>query len=480
MGEFDVKEFFKYACDKMLIIFVCMFIGFAFSIVYTIGVQKPKYESHTSIVLTRSGENTGAITQNEITLNENLVTTYSEIIKSRLILSQVIENLNLDYSTSELSDMITVSNVNNTELINISVSTINNVLSQDIANEIASVFKEEITSLYNIENVNVVDKAIAASTPYNVQPIKQMFIGLFGGLVVGFIIVFMLYISDDSIKKKEDVEKELDLNVLGSIPKNHNENNDLVLNDNPKSGVSEAFRTLTTSIKFLSSDKKKKTFLITSSMPSEGKSFVASNLAVALAQTGLKVLLIDGDIRKGRQHIIFGKLGCKGLTDLIIDNTDKNNFNEYIQNYAKILEQKNKEKEKNKNLPDTTKVQQQEEGSLKTKNLSIIFKGSEISSPTELLGSETNKKLFDSLKKKFDIIIIDSAPVNEGLSDSMLLSKLVDSVIIVGAFKSTSYKDLKATKEQLKNIKANILGIVLNKTVPKSSKYYGGYYGRNH
>ena len=114
------------------------------------------------------------------------------------------------------------------------------------------------------------------------------------------------------------------------------------------------------------------------------------------------------------------------------------------------------------------------------KGVCVGFKGSEISSPTELLGSETNKKLFDSLKKTFDIIIIDSAPVNEGLSDSMLLSKLVDSVIIVGAFKSTSYKDLKATKEQLKNIKANILGIVLNKTVPKSSKYYGGYYGRNH
>ena len=222
-------------------------------------------------------------------------------------------------------------------------------------------------------------------------------------------------------------------------------NHDLVLNYDPKSVISETIRTLRTNLQFASVDKKLKTILITSSMPGEGKSFIASNLAVAFAQSGSKVLLVDCDIRKGRQHYIFGSTNKKGLSNLLLEDVEKK-YTDYI------LE---------------TKIE----------NLSVIFRGITPPNPSELLGSEKNHQLIEILKKKFDIVIFDSAPVNGGLTDSLIMGTLVDGVVIVSACKETPVKLLNETKKSLQNVGANILGVVLNRTESSSKKYYGHYYG---
>lgn len=220
---------------------------------------------------------------------------------------------------------------------------------------------------------------------------------------------------------------------------------ELVLNNDPKAIISENIRTLRTNLQFASIDKKLTSILVTSSMPGEGKSFIAANLAVAFAQSGKKTLLVDCDIRNGRQHYIFGTHNRKGISNLLLDDIE-HMYKEYIHE---------------------TKIE----------NLSVMFRGITPPNPSELLGSAKNKELIKILEENYDIVIFDSAPINGGLTDSLIMGNLVDGVLIVSSYKTTSINILNATKKSLENVDANILGVVLNNAETKQKKYYGHYYG---
>ena len=219
MEEFNISEFIKYYFSLIVIVILFIILGAVGSWYYTDYIQVPMYKSQTSLVLTRAGDSTGSITQNDISLNKNLVATYREIIKSRRILSNVISNLNLDITEKELSDKVSVTSSNDTELIVISVVDKDSKLARNIANEIAKVFKEEITTIYNIENISIVDVAIKAKDAYNVNPLKQYVIGVGSGFLIGSLIITVMFYFDDSIKKSEDIEEKVGLSVLSTVPK---------------------------------------------------------------------------------------------------------------------------------------------------------------------------------------------------------------------------------------------------------------------
>ena len=219
MEEFNISEFIKYYFSLIVIVILFIILGAVGSWYYTDYIQVPMYKSQTSLVLTRAGDSTGSITQNDISLNKNLVATYREIIKSRRILSNVISNLNLDITEKELSDKVSVTSSNDTELIVISVVDKDSKLARDIANEIAKVFKEEITTIYNIENISIVDVAIKAKDAYNVNPLKQYVIGVGSGFLIGSLLITVMFYFDDSIKKPEDIEEKVGLSVLSTVPK---------------------------------------------------------------------------------------------------------------------------------------------------------------------------------------------------------------------------------------------------------------------
>ena len=219
MEEFNISEFIKYYFSLIVIVILFIILGAVGSWYYTDYIQVSMYKSQTSLVLTRAGDSTGSITQNDISLNKNLVATYREIIKSRRILSNVISNLNLDITEKELSDKVSVTSSNDTELIVISVVDKDSKLARDIANEIAKVFKEEITTIYNIENISIVDVAVKAKDAYNVNPLKQYVIGVGSGFLIGSLIITVMFYFDDSIKKPEDIEEKVGLSVLSTVPK---------------------------------------------------------------------------------------------------------------------------------------------------------------------------------------------------------------------------------------------------------------------
>lgn len=218
MEEFNISEFTKYYFSQIIIVIFFLVFGLLASWYYTDELQVPMYKSKTSLVLTRTNTST-TITQNDISLNKNLVSTYREIIKSRRILSTVIDELGLNLTYKELSDHVGVSSASDTELIIISVSDIDSGVARDIANEIATVFKREITSIYNIENISIVDDAVQAKEPYNVSAVKQYIIGIGAGFLIGSLIVTVMFCFDDSIKRPEDIEEKVGLSILSTIPK---------------------------------------------------------------------------------------------------------------------------------------------------------------------------------------------------------------------------------------------------------------------
>ena len=224
---------------------------------------------------------------------------------------------------------------------------------------------------------------------------------------------------------------------------------ELIVHRDPKSPISETFRTLRTNIQFMYTGKEMKTLLVTSTMPGEGKSWTSSNLAVAFAQSNKKVLLIDGDMRKGKQYKIFRINPVPGLS-----------------NYLSGIDEDGCMTEKR-----ITEFVQPTEVS----NLYVIPSGNIPPNPSELLDSQRMIKMIEELKSIFDIVIFDGAPCAL-VSDSIILSRLTDLTIIVAQHNSTKKDELLKTKMQIQNVGGKIAGVVLNKIPISAKKYETSYY----
>lgn len=218
MEEIDLKELFifiktKTATILLIVIGVCLL-----GVFYSIFIQNPMYNSYTTVVLGgNENSNTQTITQNDITLNKNLVDTYAEIVKSRRVLGQVIDELELSISYDSLCEKISVSAVNETEIIKITVKDEDAIEAKNIANATAHYFSEEIVKLYNINNVNILDEAIVNKSPYNINIPKQLIIYILVGIVLAFGLVFVIFYFDRTIKTVEQVEQKIGLPILGNI-----------------------------------------------------------------------------------------------------------------------------------------------------------------------------------------------------------------------------------------------------------------------
>ena len=221
MDEVNLKELFRYILSKFYIVVTATVVVVLAGEIYSTYLKTPLYRSTTKLVLTSSqGDNSQtAVTNTDVTLSNNLVKTYSEIVTSRGVLAKVIDNLKLDTTTDELTNKVTVSSVSNTQIITIAVSDPDASQAEKIANEIAKVFKAEIVSLYKIDNVQIVDKAQVASSPYNVNILKQTLQFLAAGLAMGIGIVLIMFYLDNTVKNSQVVEDKVGLVVLGVVPK---------------------------------------------------------------------------------------------------------------------------------------------------------------------------------------------------------------------------------------------------------------------
>lgn len=225
MEDFDLKELFNLFWNKKTEIILLVLIFIVIGIVYTVGFTTPMYSSSSTLVLATTAKNdlsqASSITSStatEITVNSKLVATYSEIVKSKNILRQVISNLNIDIDEKALRSKVNVSAVKDTELIEITVKNENAVYAAKIANEIADVFTQKVQEIYNIDNVQIVDKAEPSDTPSNINHKRDVVIFALAGFVISVMYILIANMLDTTVKTAEQVERDFQFPVLASIP----------------------------------------------------------------------------------------------------------------------------------------------------------------------------------------------------------------------------------------------------------------------
>ena len=223
---------------------------------------------------------------------------------------------------------------------------------------------------------------------------------------------------------------------------------DLIAHLEPKSHVSELFRTLRTNIQFMNSNKGLSSLLVTSTLPGEGKTWVSSNLAIAFAQADKKVVLIDADMRKCCLHNLFKVAPCPGLSNYLSGVNDRKFETQDLANYIRVT---------------------------KVPNLYLLPSGNVPPNPSELLTTQKMVNLLNELKSEFDLIIIDGTP-SKLVTDAVILSRLVDSTIIVTGHNMTKKDDLAKVVRDIKNVGGNIAGVVYNQKPSSGKKANETYY----
>ncbi len=305
-----------------------------------------------------------------------------------------------------------------------------------------------LSSGINVSNAQVVDRAIIPDSPMSPDKLSNIMIASFIGLFFGVAGAFFTEYMDDTLKTSSDVEDILGLPFLCYIPSFLIQGKDikkLPVVANPKSVVAEAYRTLRTGIIFSSAEKSLGALLVTSSIPAEGKTTTAANMAVSMAQTGERVLLIDADMRNHNVHKIFDMPNDIGLSNFLIGD--------------KSLEE------------SISKVSGVD-------NLHIITAGALTPNPSELLSSNKMKELVSKAHEDYDRIILDSPPVMP-VADPLILSSIVDGVVMVVGGGTTSKDTVIASAQSLSGVKAKVVGVVLNNMSTRKSdlqQYYPYYH----
>ena len=217
MEEIDISQLLNYFKSKIIYILFAMSIAFCLSSIYVNRFRVPEYTSSTTVLLNQSSEN-ASINANDININKSLVTTYREIMKSKMVLRQTIEILDLDIEYEELASQVGVTEITDTSIISISVTDTDPELAADIANTIASVFTKEIVEIYKIENISIIDEAEVSETPTSASTIKIVGIATIAGAFISIVAIFVIFYFDTTIKNEEDIEKITGLPVIGIVP----------------------------------------------------------------------------------------------------------------------------------------------------------------------------------------------------------------------------------------------------------------------
>jgi non-specific protein-tyrosine kinase len=292
----------------------------------------------------------------------------------------------------------------------------------------------------DINALRVVETATIPTTPFSPNVLMNVVTASAIGFVLALGGAFLIEYLDDSVKSPEDVERITSLSTIGGIA--HIEGEDysekLVTANAPMLPISEAFRVLRTNLQFSFVDEPPNSISVTSPGPTEGKSITLANLAVVIAQSGRKVIIVDTDLRRPVQHRIFNLPNRHGLSDVVVDT--KVSVSEQVQETS-------------------------------IENLYLLSSGALPPNPAELLGSSRMKAIIGDLESDFDLVIFDSPPVLV-VADSVILGSYVDGVIIISDVGRTRSAELKRSVEELQRGRANVVGVVLNRVSSRASGYY--------
>lgn len=304
-----------------------------------------------------------------------------------------------------------------------------------------------ISSELRTTNVRVVDQAEVPRSPILPRHSRDIMMSTFGGLILAIGIGFLFEYMDNRIKSPQELRVDLGLAFLGMVPAVSTKGTSGLISDEAPGNFTEAIKSVRTNVLFSLADEGWKSVAVTSAGPGEGKSMMSSNLSVALAQTGLKVLMIDADMRRPRVHEIFNLPQEPGLSNLLVGDCKPS---EGIRRVTTIP------------------------------NLWILPAGMIPPNPAELLGSKRFEEYLATLGEQFDWVVIDSPPVL-AVSDASVLANIASGVVFVVGAEQTTRGAARAAIDQLHAAKARIIGAILNRaSLDRNPYYYGQYYRKEY
>ena len=408
----------------ILIVLITIFSTLAGGIL-SFYVIKPLYEANCTIIVGK--DSTEKITQSEVTMYQNLIKTYSEIAKSRVVAENAAEKLNLGTLAGEFMVNTIITPELDTQIINISYKVENPEIATERVNALSQAFIEESQKLLPSGSAKIMDKALVPQAP--ITPNKKLNIAMsfMLGLMLSLGLVFLIEHLNNTIKSEDDVERYLQLPLIGLIPK-QNKMVNLIVEKEPKSPVTEAIKTMRTNLLFSMENRGLKTLMVCSAGPKDGKTSVSTNIASAIAQTGKRILLVDCDLRRPCVHRHFNITNNEmGLVDVVLQG----------RKVEEVLIR----------IDD---------------NLDVITAGIANYNPSELLSSQKMKDFITDMEKKYDYVILDTPPII-AFTDALTLATEKIGVILVISSEESKIEICKKSKQLLSNINATIIGAVLNK-----------------
>lgn len=443
MERINLKQKLALLWQKRILVLIITIVFALFGILFFYKFDMTKNKASTTLILGKTSfsvnniENVETIVSKNIEINESLISTYLELIRSNNLLQQVKNNLKLEMSIGDLNKNISAKRISKTDLIQITAKHADSKIATDIVNELTELFSKKVEEIYHVNHIYTIDTAISSERSNTIRVVKNIILFTIVGFVISSLSILVKNIFDTTIKTEKDIEEETGLKTLISIQNEKKNKKQLVNLLNTQSKSFKVFQDLKTNIQFINvNHKENKVILITSCFSSEGKSYVSSNLAVAFAKAGKKVILIDADLRRGKIARIFNTPNNLGFSNYL-SGLDSNGIeiNERINQFINETE---------------------------IKNLNVITSGTIPPNPSEILTSEKLPELIKDLSVFYDFIILD-APAVLPTSDSLILTKMADSTILVSLCNKTKKEEINKATRVLQNVGGRVIGVVLNK-----------------
>lgn len=435
------KSFAKKFPLILVVVILFAFLGGAVSAF----LVSPTYQANSELIVNVGEHVSQSVTSDQLTTAESLAEIYSIIIKSDTVLEQVISDLNLKFSFEELVSKISVSSVNGTSVIRVSVEDHSGeqalTILRGVIKTAPSVIKDKVEagSVKIISEPRLAAKPIAPNVPRNAAICALI------GLIMMLSFLTLRIVKNDVVTDKKQIEDRMNINVLGEIPSVEGRGiRNALMTDESSFSYKEAYRYLQTNVNLLATSNDLKALIITSAGSSEGKTTASVNLANALTAAGKRVALVECDLR-------LPKI-CMYLS--LRQNREKNGLRGLLSGECVL-----------------------NDALIEHNGLSVIPSGGTSDSSVELLGSKKMKMLISLLKEQFDYVIMDAPPAGE-LADAIALCSCADGVLVVTRANRTDIRSLQEMTDQIRKTGVPILGTILNFCDPVRRGYYRDRYGR--
>lgn len=455
----DLKDYLRIFRHRWLLI-VAITAGIAaLAHGYTL-VTKPVYQSTAQLfVAVKSGDSVGELNQGN-TFAQSRVSSYVILATGSTVRTMVAERLDLDPAT--LVGAISAANPAQSVLINISALDSDPVAAARIANTASEVLVDLVDDVESTDaasstdaaggptpvGLTIVEQASPPWSPVAPNPLQNLAVGVFIGLALGVGTALLIEVLDTRLRGRAAIEKLTDTSILGTFTAEPADTPQLILGSTESySRRAESFRQLRTHLQFASIDGGLRSVMVTSSIPGEGKTTTAANLALVLAEAGNSVLLVDADLRRPRQHELFGLEGSVGLTTVLTGRISLDEAAQSVNGAGR---------------------------------LAVLTSGELPPNPSELLGSAAMERALAEMERTFDVVVVDTPPL-VNVSDPTALSTLASGVLLVASADGRLHRDqLRQSLENLSFVQAKLLGVVLNRVEASrgGQSYSYSYYDR--